>query len=141
MELRRRPTTRQLDSRNPGVFGYSVSALDAELDAREDPELWDLDKEEAEEMCDFEEAHAPGGPPVGALMTRVRKAATECTPITLPWERRCPRPLWLHALLGELRRWQQGRQHHRRLHQRLQRNGSKMHEHTLEKETCEKRKR
>ena len=46
------------------------AALDAELDAGQDLELWDLDKDEAEEMADSEEAHAPGGPQVEATMSR-----------------------------------------------------------------------
>ena len=54
------------------------AALDAELDAGQDPELWDVDEDEAEDMADFEEAHASGGPPVA------RKAATDNTPITPP---------------------------------------------------------
>ena len=60
------------------------AALDAELDAGQDPEFWDVDEDEAEEMADFEEAHAPGGPPVEAPMTRARKAAMERTLMTLP---------------------------------------------------------
>ena len=44
------------------------AALDAELDAGQDPELWDLDEDEADEMADFEEAHDPGGPLVEATM-------------------------------------------------------------------------
>ena len=59
-------------------------ALDAAIGAGQDPELWDLGEDEAEEMADFEEAHAPGGPLVEATVTRGRKAATERTPITLP---------------------------------------------------------
>ena len=58
------------------------AALDAELDAEQNPELWDLDENEAEEKEGFEEAHAPGGPPVEA--TRTRKAAAERTPVTPP---------------------------------------------------------
>ena len=56
--------------------------MDAELDAGQDPGLCDVGEDEAEEMEGFEEAHAPGGPPVEA--TRARKAATERTPITPP---------------------------------------------------------
>ena len=58
--------------------------MDAELDAGQDPELWDLDEDDAEEMADFEEAHAPGEPPVEATMSRARKAATGHAPITPP---------------------------------------------------------
>ena len=72
----------------PDLIGYSCpqegggAALDAELDARQDPELWDLDEGGVEEMVDFEEAHAPGGPPVQATVSRARNAATRNTPIT-----------------------------------------------------------
>ena len=38
----------------------------------------------AEEMADFEEAHAPGGPLVEATVSRARKVATENTPMTPP---------------------------------------------------------
>ena len=51
------------------------AALDAELDAGQDPELWDLCEDEAE-------GHALGGPSVEA--TRARKAAGERTPMTPP---------------------------------------------------------
>ena len=71
------------------------AALDAELDAGQDLELWDLGDEEAEEMADFEEAHAPGGPPVKATMSRARKATTGHTPITPFRGGRTPRRQWL----------------------------------------------
>ena len=58
------------------------AALDAEFDAGQDRELWDLEEDDAEEMADFEEAHAPGGPPIEATVSRARKAATGNTPIT-----------------------------------------------------------
>ena len=58
------------------------AASDVEFDAGQDPELWDPEEDEAEEMADFEEAHAPGGPPVEATVSRARKAATGNTPIT-----------------------------------------------------------
>ena len=58
--------------------------MDAELDGGQDPELRDPDEDEAEEMADFEEAHALGGPPLEATLSRARKAATEHTPITPP---------------------------------------------------------
>ena len=60
------------------------AAFKAELDAGQGPELWDLDEDEAEDMADFEEAHASGGPPVEATVSRTRKAAMENTPITPP---------------------------------------------------------
>ena len=60
------------------------AALDAEFKVGQDSELWDLDEDETEEMADFEEAHAPGGPPVEATVSRARKAATGSTPITPP---------------------------------------------------------
>ena len=43
--------------------------MDAELDAGQDPKLWNLDEDEAEDMPDFEDAHAPGGPPVEATVS------------------------------------------------------------------------
>ena len=49
------------------------ATAEAELGAEQDPELWDLDEDEAEEMEGFEQA-----PPVEA--TRARKAAAERTP-------------------------------------------------------------
>ena len=60
------------------------AALEAEAGAEQDNELRDLDEDEAEEMEGFEEAHAPGGPPVEATVSRARKAATVNTPITQP---------------------------------------------------------
>ena len=60
------------------------AALDAEFDTGQDPELWDLEEDEVEEMADFEEAHAPGGPAVETTVLRARKAATGNTPITPP---------------------------------------------------------
>ena len=36
--------------------------------SRQEPELWDLEEDDAEEMADFEEARAPGGPPVDATV-------------------------------------------------------------------------
>ena len=59
------------------------AALDVELDAGQDPELWDLE-DEAEEMADFEEARTPGGPPVEATVSRACKVATVNTPVTPP---------------------------------------------------------
>ena len=35
--------------------------MEAETGAEQDSELWDLDEDDAEEMADFEEAHAPVG--------------------------------------------------------------------------------
>ena len=58
--------------------------MDAEFAAGWDPELWDLEEDEAEEMADFEQAHAPGGPPVEAEVSRARTAATVNTPTTPP---------------------------------------------------------
>ena len=40
------------------------AATEAETGAQQDPELWDQDEDEAEEVEGFEEAHAPRGPPV-----------------------------------------------------------------------------
>ena len=60
------------------------AALDAEFAAGQDPELWDQEEDEADEMADLEEAHAPGGTPVEATVSRARKAAAENTPITPP---------------------------------------------------------
>ena len=57
--------------------------MEAETGAEQDPELWDLGEDEAEEMGDFE-AHAPCGPLVEAPVTRARRAATERTPFTPP---------------------------------------------------------
>ena len=51
------------------------AALDVRLDTEQDLELWDLDEDEAEQMADLEEAHAPGGPPVEA--TRARRGGAE----------------------------------------------------------------
>ena len=71
------------------------AALEAEADAEEDPELWDQDEDEAEEMADFEEAHALGGPPVEPRQTR--KAAAERAPPTPPQQKKTrttdPEPL------------------------------------------------
>ena len=58
------------------------AALDVDFDARQDPDLWDLDEDEAEEVADFEEAHAPGGPLVEATVSRARQTATVNAPIT-----------------------------------------------------------
>ena len=58
------------------------AALDADFAAGQDPELWDLEEDEAEEMADFEDA--PGGPRVEATVSRARKGATVNTPITPP---------------------------------------------------------
>ena len=60
------------------------AVLDAEFAAGQDPEPLDLEEDEAEEMADFEEAHAPGGPLVEAIVSRARKAATGNTPTTPP---------------------------------------------------------
>ena len=60
------------------------AALDAELAAGQEPELWDLEEDDAEEMADFEEVHAPGGPPAEATVSREQKAGTGNTPITPP---------------------------------------------------------
>ena len=62
------------------------AAVEAEAGARQDPELWDQDEDEAEEMADFEEAHAPGGPPVEPRQTR--KAAAERAPPTPPQQKK-----------------------------------------------------
>ena len=62
------------------------AALEAEADAEQDPELWDQDEDDAEEMADFEEAHAPGGPPVEPRQTR--KAAAERAPPTPPQQKK-----------------------------------------------------
>ena len=94
LESRCRTTTRALDTRNPGVeanssdlFGSHVSggaALDADFAAGQEPEPCDLEEDDAEEMADFEEAHALGGPPVEATVSRARKTATGNTPKTPP---------------------------------------------------------
>ena len=60
------------------------AAVEAETGAEQDPELWDQDEGGAEEMADFEDALAPGGPPVEATVSCSRKAATGNTPITPP---------------------------------------------------------
>ena len=60
------------------------AALDADCAAGQEPVLWDLEEDDAEEMADFEEAHAPGGPLVEATVSRARKAATENAPRTPP---------------------------------------------------------
>ena len=97
MESRSRPTTRPTDSCNPGVGGNSPGvisdlgpgrrcSLEAEADAEEDPELWDQDEDDAQEMADFEEAPAPGGPPVEPRQTR--KAAAERAPPTPPQQKK-----------------------------------------------------
>ena len=59
------------------------AALEAETGARQDPELWDRDEDEAEDMADFEERMprrgASGGEadPQGRLGTRTVDAAAE----------------------------------------------------------------
>ena len=58
--------------------------MDAEFAAGQEAELWDLEEDDAEEMADFEEAHAPGRPPVEATVSRARKGAAGDTPITPP---------------------------------------------------------
>ena len=69
------------------------AALDADFAAGQEPELWDLEEDDVEEMADFEEAHAPGGPPVEATVSRARKAATGNTPTTpLPKKTRTAAP-------------------------------------------------
>ena len=60
------------------------AALDADFAAGPEPVLWDLEEDDAEEMADFEEAQAPGGPPVEVTVSRARKAATGNAPITPP---------------------------------------------------------
>ena len=60
------------------------AALDAEFAAGQGPEQWDLEEDEVEEMADFEEAHAPGGPAVETTVLKARKAATGNTPTTPP---------------------------------------------------------
>ena len=62
------------------------AALEAEAGAQQDPELWDQDEDDAEEMADFEEAHAPGGPPAEPRQTR--KAAAERAPPTPPQQKK-----------------------------------------------------
>ena len=79
VEPRRRATTRSLDTGNPRSLSWEAGAA---LDAEQDLDLWNLDEDEAEQMADFEEAHAPGGPRVES--TRARKAAVEPTPMTPP---------------------------------------------------------
>ena len=61
VETRRRATTRSPDTGNPGVegnpsglFGILSQEGGAALDAEQDPELWNLDEDEAEQMADFE---------------------------------------------------------------------------------------
>ena len=63
-------TSSVLTSREGGA------ALDTEFAAGQDPELWDLEEHEAEEMADFEEAQSPRGLLVEATASRARKAAT-----------------------------------------------------------------
>ena len=75
-----------LQTSNAILSQEAGAALEAETGAEEDPELWDQDEDEAEEMADFEEAHAPGGPPVGARHTR--KAPTERAPLTPPQQKK-----------------------------------------------------
>ena len=58
----------------------------AALEAEADAELWDQDEDEAEEVADFELAHAPGGPPVELRQTR--KAAAERAPPTPPQQKK-----------------------------------------------------
>ena len=55
------------------------AALDAEFAAGQDPEVWDLEEDEAEEKTDFEEAHAPGWPLVEATVSRARREHTDNT--------------------------------------------------------------
>ena len=57
------------------------AAVEAETGADQDQ-----DEGEAEEMADFEEAHAPGGPPVEPRQTR--KAAAERAPQTPPQQKK-----------------------------------------------------
>ena len=57
----------------------------AALEVETGAELWDQDEDEAEEMADFNEAHAPGGPPVEPRQTR--KAAAERVPLTPPQQK------------------------------------------------------
>ena len=72
-------------------------ASDAEVGAELDLELWDQDEAEAEEMADFEEAHAPGRPPVEPRQTR--KAAAECAPTTKERHKQQSRRLWREGVL------------------------------------------
>ena len=62
------------------------AAMEAETGAEHDPELWDQDEDEAEEMADFEEAHAPEGPPAEGRQTR--KAVAERAPLTPPQQKK-----------------------------------------------------
>ena len=62
------------------------AAMEAETSAEQDPELWDQDEDEAEEMEGFEEAHAPGGMTVE--VRQARKAAAERTPMTPPQQKK-----------------------------------------------------
>ena len=52
----------------------------AASDAERDADLSDMDEDEAEQMSDFKETRAPGGP--RAETSRARKAAVERTPTT-----------------------------------------------------------
>ena len=61
-------------------------SMEAETGAEQDPSSGTMDEGEAEEMADFEEARAPGGPPVEPRQTR--KAAAERAPLTLPQEKK-----------------------------------------------------
>ena len=54
----------------------------AALETEQVADLSDMDEDEAEQVADFEETHAPGGP--RAERTRARKAAVERTPMTPP---------------------------------------------------------
>ena len=77
--------SRQILQTSSVIMSQEVgAALDAEFDAGQDPELWELDEDAAEEVADFEEAHDPGGPPVEATVSRAREAATVNTPIAPP---------------------------------------------------------
>ena len=80
-------TTRSPDTGNAGVILQTSSVLlsqkgGAALVAEQDPDLWNLDEDEAEQMASFEEAHASGGP--RAESTRARKATAQPTQMTPP---------------------------------------------------------
>ena len=92
----RRTTTRQPGPRNPGVeadppdlYGYPVPggwcSLGCRVGRRTGSRVTGPRRGRSRgDMADFEEAHAPGRPPVEATMSRARKAATENTLITTP---------------------------------------------------------